>query len=233
MTIGPNPLCVALDDVDPDACRKTAQAVAPFAGTFKIAATAFASGGPRLVVDVGQIRPVFVDLKLHDIPAQVAGAVKSLARLGARYATVHASGGEEMLRAASDAAGDEMSLLAVTVLTSLDDTSLRTIGVARSCSDHVIELAELSRAAGIRGLVCSAHELTALRQRWGRFEEGGPFLVVPGIRTDAPGADDQRRTMAPSEALARGADMLVVGRPITTAPDPATAAGDLLRAITS
>ena len=189
--------------------------------------TAFTAGGPGLVAELAQSTDVFVDLKLHDIPAQVEGAVISIAGLGARYTTVHATGGEAMLRAAVDAAQEAVTLLAVTVLTSLEGRDLVRLGGDGDVSAQVLRLAELALGCGIPGIVCSPLEVAAVRQRFGPLEEGGPLVVVPGIRA-APGGDDQRRTHAPRAALAAGADVLVVGRPITAAADPRAAARELL-----
>ena len=176
---------------------------------------------------------VFLDLKLHDIPAQVASAIASATQLGARYATVHAGGGSAMLRAAAAAAEENLTLLAVTVLTSLDDDDLARTGVTGDVPAQVLRLAELALGEGIRGLVCSPLEVAALRERFGTAEAGGPLLVVPGIRPSSAGgsSDDQKRTRGPREALADGADLLVVGRPITGASDPEAATSALLAEI--
>ena len=222
-----NPLCVALDFDDPGRCLRVATATA-FAGTQKIGLTAFSAGGPDLVREVIALGPVFLDLKLHDIPAQVGGAVATVGELGVSYTTVHAAGGAEMLRASAEAAGDGLIVLAVTVLTSLSNEDLDSIGVGSSPLDQVLRLAELALGAGVSGLVCSPLEVSAIRQRWGPRSRGGPFLVVPGIRPYGAASDDQKRTMGPREAIDAGADLLVVGRPITAAPDPARAARDIL-----
>lgn len=220
-----NPLCVALD-ADPESCRRLASLTSA-ASTHKVGLTAFAAGGPELVAELAASTAVFLDLKLHDIPAQVAGAVTSISDLGARYATVHASGGPEMLRAAATAAADDLELLAVTVLTSLDEDDLSAMGIAAGVETQVARLAELALSAGIRGLVCSPLEIASLRARFGARDEGGPLLVVPGIRTTAT-PDDQKRTRGPRAARDDGADLLVIGRPITSAPDPAATTQALL-----
>jgi orotidine-5'-phosphate decarboxylase len=226
-----NPLCVALDQDDRDELLAVARAVAPHAGLLKIGLTAFTAYGPELVRSVKQLGPVFLDLKLHDIPAQVAGAVKSAGRLGVKYVTVHASGGRAMIQAAVDSSGPDMTVLAVTVLTSLDDADLGSIGLEGPADKAVVRLAELAVGAGARGLVCSPLELGALRERFGPPADGGPVLVAPGIRPALSEAGDQRRTLDARSAIAAGADVIVVGRPITGAPDPAEAAQQILQGL--
>jgi orotidine-5'-phosphate decarboxylase len=172
---------------------------------------------------------VFLDLKLHDIPNTVAGGVRSVAGVGASLLTIHAGGGEEMMRAAARAASapNAPKLLAVTVLTSMDAAELNAVGVIDPPANQVLRLARLARIAGIDGLVCSAEEVAAVRQTMGP----DALLVVPGIRPAGSAANDQSRTAGPAEAIARGASMLVVGRPITQAPDPAAAAAEILAQI--
>jgi len=176
---------------------------------------------------------VFLDLKLHDIPNTVAGAVRTVARSGASLLTIHASGGEQMMLAAAEAASapGAPKLLAVTVLTSMDAAQLKGVGVNDSPADQVLRLARLVKAAGIGGLVCSAEEVAEVRSAMGP----DTLLVVPGIRPAVTGEvaapDDQRRIATPSQAIASGASMLVVGRPITLAPDPASAAAAILAEI--
>jgi orotidine-5'-phosphate decarboxylase len=223
-------LCVALDAPDPGECLAVAEATRAHAGVFKVGLAAFAAGGPGLVRAVGGHRPVFLDLKLHDIPAQVAGAARSAASLGVAYLTVHASGGAEMMRAAVEAAGERVVVLAVTVLTSLDDAALAAVGMGSSVADRVAQLAAVSLDAGAGGLVCSPLELRALRTRFGPRAGGGPVLVTPGIRAEGSPGSDQRRTATLREALSWGADVVVVGRPVTEAPDPEAAARRLLQA---
>ena len=222
-----NPICVALDFADEQMVRSTAHAVAPFVGVFKLGLTSLYGAGTDLVGQLAKDRPVFVDAKLHDIPAQVEGAMTSIAELGASYVTVHAAGGFDMVKAAVGAAGAGLEVLAVTVLTSLDDAELARLGIAGTTEDAVLRLAELALDAGAHGLVCSPLELRAMRSRFG----DAPALVVPGIRPAGSGTDDQRRTLGPLDALDAGATLLVVGRPITGADDPATAARDLLESV--
>ncbi|MFN2389799.1 MAG: orotidine-5'-phosphate decarboxylase [Actinomycetota bacterium] len=222
-----NPLAVALDTDDRAEIDRLVDALEPVTGMFKIGLTAFTSLGPEVVPAVSARRPVFLDLKLHDIPAQVTGAVDAAGRLGAGYITVHASGGPEMLAAAAAAAAEHLTVLAVTILTSLDDAALARVGFALPPEKAVLQLADLAVEAGLRGLVCSPLDVAAVRGRFGSVADGGPLLVVPGIRPGAPG-DDQRRTSTARAALEAGADILVVGRPITRAADPAEAARRLL-----
>lgn len=179
---------------------------------------------------------VFLDLKLHDIPNTVASAVCAVASAGASLLTLHAAGGEAMMCAAAEAAAsipDAPRLLAVTVLTSMDAAGLAAIGIGVNRADpagqplaesQVLRLARLARGSGIDGLVCSAEEVPALRNEFG----SGPLLVVPGIRPAGSEAADQIRTATPAQAIARGASMLVVGRPITRVPEPAKVAAAIL-----
>lgn len=218
-----NPICVALDFADADVIRATATATEPHVGLYKIGLTAFAGSGPDLVSELGQHRPVFVDLKLHDIPAQVAGAVGAIAASGAGFTTVHASGGGDMIRAAVDASG-EMIVLAVTVLTSIDSAVLQRVGFSGNAQSTVLRLAEEALGAGAPGLVCSPLEIAVLRETFGARSDGGPLLVVPGIRSAGTARDDQRRTLSAREAMDAGADIIVVGRPITASDNPGEAA---------
>lgn len=219
-----SPICVALDSSDPEQLKRLAASVGGSVGAVKVGLTAFTAGGPDLVRSLAAAHPVFLDLKLHDIPAQVSGAVGSVAELGVSWTTVHAQGGPAMLRAAAEATPPGLMTLAVTVLTSLNDDDLQRTGLAGPAESAVLRLAELALDSGLRGLVCSPLEVAAVRERFGPRSEGGPFLVVPGIRPIGSDADDQRRTLSPRQALDAGADLLVIGRPITAAPDPAAAA---------
>ncbi|HEX2058240.1 MAG TPA: orotidine-5'-phosphate decarboxylase [Actinomycetota bacterium] len=228
-----NPICVALDFDDPARVRDVAGATSDHVGIFKVGLTAYATGGPALVRELVTRHPVFLDLKFHDIPAQVAGAVRAVAATGALYTTVHASGGPAMIAAAVDASGHSVTVLAVTVLTSLDDGALDAIGVKGPTSEAVVRLAGLALAAGADGLVCSPQEVAALRAEFGARRDGGPLLFVPGIRAEGEAHGDQKRTMSATQTLAAGADVIVVGRPITAAPDPAEAARRLLEEISA
>ncbi len=217
-------LYCAIDRGDVDEARALAASVGPAVDGLKLGLEFFVANGPagvRLVKRTG--RPLFLDLKLADIPNTVAGAVRAAARLQPRFLTLHAGGGRTMMRAAVDAVADgdvPMQLLAVTVLTSLDAADLHGLGVHRQPADQVRALAELALEAGCGGLVCSPAEVALLRDTFGPQ----PILVVPGIRpADAP-AGDQKRTLTPREARDAGADVLVVGRPITAAERPGDAA---------
>ena len=191
----------------------------------------YAAGNPLVEALRSRGYRIFLDLKLHDIPNTVAGGVHSAAKAGAELLTVHASGGRAMLRAAADAAKEPSAprLLAVTVLTSMDAGELAAVGVAGSPADQVLRLARLAKDSGINGMVCSAEEVATLRTELG----AEAMLVVPGIRPSGAAADDQRRVAAAGEAIGRGASMLVVGRPITRASNPADAARTILEEIES
>lgn len=218
-----NPICVALDGREPVGNLELARSVAPSVGYVKIGLTSFTSGGAALASELASIRPLFVDLKLHDIPAQVESAVANVAALGASLTTVHAAGGAEMIKTAVAAASADLKVIAVTVLTSLDESVLGSIGMKGTPNEAVLRLAELALGAGADGLVCSPLEVASLRDRFG----SDPFLVVPGIRRAGAADDDQKRTLGPRETLDAGADLLVIGRPITGAPDPAVAAREM------
>jgi orotidine-5'-phosphate decarboxylase len=223
-------LIVALDTAAPVLARAWAQAVAPWCGLLKLGLEFFLANGPAGVREMAE-RPVFLDLKLHDIPNTVAGAVEAVLPLGPRMLTVHAAGGPAMLtaaRRAAERAGTERPLLlAVTVLTSLDEAALAAIGFAGGTLEQVLRLGRLAISAGADGLVCSAHELVALRAEFGDSVK----LVVPGIRPAGSEPADQARTMTPEQAVAAGADWIVIGRPITGAADPAAAAAAISAAL--
>jgi orotidine-5'-phosphate decarboxylase len=226
-----NPVCVALDLQDGDRARSLATALSGRVGALKIGLTTFAANGPDIVRDIRKHADVFLDLKLHDIPAQVEGAVGAIADLDVTYTTVHASGGQDMVAAAVKAAPDSLTIVAVTMLTSLDDAALARIGYSRGASDTVSRLAALALDAGAGGLVCSPLEVEDLRKRFGTRLEGGPILIVPGIRPTGSTLDDQRRVATPREAVEAGADLIVVGRPITGVEDPGAALDSLLQEI--
>jgi orotidine-5'-phosphate decarboxylase len=226
-----NPIAVALDGRDLDALRRIATRVAPHVGVLKVGLTTFAAGGPDFVRELAASKPVFLDLKLHDIPAQVEGAVAAIVELGVSFATVHAAGGVDMVKAAVAAAGDDLVVLAVTVLTSLDDAALLDLGNSSGAKATVDVLADAAVRAGAEGLVCSPLEVGSLRDRLGPRNDGGPFLVTPGIRPAGADAGDQRRTTDPRGALDAGSDLLVIGRPITAAADPGEAARSIAEAL--
>ncbi len=219
---------VALDTVDLDRALALGQSLKGLVGGVKLGKEFFTALGPGGVRAVGELGlPVFLDLKFHDVPATVSRAVKAVLPLKPFMIDVHASGGEKMMRAAVEAAGDGSApafnkplVVAVTVLTSLADEDLAATGVDGDAASQVLRLAELAQRSGLDGVVCSALEAEVLRTAMGPDFK----LVTPGIRPDWAAADDQKRITTPSEAVAKGADYLVIGRPITAADDPADAA---------
>jgi orotidine-5'-phosphate decarboxylase len=226
-----NPICLAIDSPDRAEIAALAAATRANVGMFKFGLTALYGAGLETIATLDLGRPLFLDAKLHDIPTQVAGAMESLRDQGASFVTVHAAGGGAMIEAAVEAADGRVGVLAVTVLTSLESVDLAPFGSTSSVTDVVTNLAEVALEAGAAGLVCSPHEVAVLRERFGPRRAGGPILVVPGIRPAGERADDQRRTMGPREALESGADILVVGRPISAAPDAAAAAAELAKVV--
>jgi orotidine-5'-phosphate decarboxylase len=221
MTAGRDRICSALDFAGWAEAEPFARAIAPQVGMLKVGLELFAAEGPPVVRAVAALgRPVFLDLKLHDIPATVEGAARSAAATGASLLTVHASGGAEMVRAAVRGAGGRLRVLAVTVLTSLDGAALDAIGLAGPPEAAVVRLARLAVGAGAGGLVCSPQEVAAVRAAVGP----GPLLVVPGVRPAGSARGDQARVATPAEAVRAGADVIVVGRPLRDAPDPVAAA---------
>jgi orotidine-5'-phosphate decarboxylase len=216
-----NPIYVAIDTPDLARAETIARAVAPTAGGLKLGLEFFCSNGPSGVARIAELGlPLFLDLKLHDIPNTVAKAVEALRSLKPAVLTVHASGGRAMLEAAKAAAPDSTRVVAVTVLTSLDASDLQTTGVGGSEVEQVERLAGLARKSGLDGIVCSGAEVEAAHVAW---PDG--FFVVPGVRPEGADASDQKRVVTPREALDSGASMLVIGRPITGADDPAEAIG--------
>jgi orotidine-5'-phosphate decarboxylase len=217
----PAPIAVALDAPDLETAARWAGLVTPHVSTVKIGLELYLRYGPEVVASIRGASGVkiFLDLKLHDIPATVTGAARAVARLRPDLLTVHAAGGSEVVRAAVQGAPDTM-VAAVTVLTSLSSADLEQIGMMGPMSDAVRRLAVLGVSAGARGLVCSPQEVAAVRA------EVGPdiTLITPGVRPAGSSADDQARTATPEEALRAGANLLVIGRPITAAPDPGAAA---------
>lgn len=230
-----NPILCAIDTPDPARARALAAATAGLVGGIKLGLEFFVANGPQGVRDVaGGQAPVFLDLKLHDIPNTVAGAVRSAALLEPRFLTLHCTGGAAMMRAAADAAAaaaatgrPRMKLLGVTVLTSLDGSDLDATGQRGPVAEQVGRLARLAQASGLDGIVCSPHEVASLRAAC----RPGFLLVVPGIRPAGAAVGDQKRVQAPRAALDAGADHLVIGRPITEAADPAAAARAILAEI--
>jgi orotidine-5'-phosphate decarboxylase len=226
-----NPVYVALDTTDLDYALQLAQRVRPHVGGLKLGLEFFTAHGAEGVrAFTGMGLPVFLDLKFHDIPNTVAGACRAAAGLGVSITNVHAQGGAAMMCAALDAVktvNPATRLIAVTMLTSLSDEDLPGLGLAPPAGDQVLRLAGLARQCGLDGVVCSAHEIGRLRR------ELGPdfLLVVPGIRPAGAALGDQRRVMGPKEALDAGADVLVIGRPVTAARDPALAARDIAESL--
>lgn len=221
-----NPVFCALDTPRVEAATALADALGDSVGGLKLGLEFFMAAGPEGVRAVAaRGRPVFLDVKLHDIPNTVAGALRALQPLSPAIVNVHAAGGLAMMQAARAAvdeapAAGRPALIAVTMLTSLDCADLERMGIIGEPEDYVRRLAELAARAGLDGVVCSAHEIETLRA------EMGPdfLLVVPGLRPAGAAAGDQKRVMTPAQARALGADVLVIGRPITQAPDPAAAA---------
>lgn len=231
-----NPILVALDVPTADAALELARELASVVAGFKIGSQLFTSAGPEIVRRVrGAGGSVFLDLKFHDIPNTVAKAVESAVRLDIQMLTVHTSGGLDMLRAAEESAQETAQklgvspplVLGVTVLTSMDSRALATIGCEANVGKQVERLASLAMRAGLRGLVCSPLEIAALRL----LLPDDLKLITPGIRTGSEHADDQKRTLAPKEALAAGADWLVIGRPIYAAQNPRLAAEQILASL--
>jgi orotidine-5'-phosphate decarboxylase len=232
-----NPIIAALDVPTAEAALELAQKIAPVVGGFKIGSELFTAAGPDIVRRIRATgAAVFLDLKFHDIPNTVAAAVASAVRLDVQMLTVHASGGADMLKAAEQAAQEtawELGhapplVLGVTVLTSLDSQALSQIGFDPNVSRQVRRLANMATQGGLRGLVCSPLEVAELRQ----MLTAGVQLVTPGVRPETHPADDQKRTLTPREAVAAGANWLVIGRPIYAAPDPRIAAEKILESLT-
>ena len=215
-----SPVIVALDFDNQQAALSLADQLDPSQCRLKVGKELFTAAGPELVKAlVARNFDVFLDLKLYDIPNTVAKAVKASADLGVWMANVHASGGSRMMSAAKqalDEQGSEMQLIAVTVLTSMDDTDLLETGVQRSPSEQVMHLAKLTQKSGLQGVVCSAQEASALKSALGPDFK----LITPGIRLPDSAADDQRRIVSPTDAVAMGSDYLVIGRPITQSAQP-------------
>ncbi len=218
---GQAPIAVALDAPDLETAARWAGMVTPHVSTLKIGLELYLRYGPEVVASVRGASGVqiFLDLKLHDIPATVAAAARAVARLRPALLTVHAAAGSAAIRAAADAAPDAR-IVAVTVLTSLGDDDLRRIGLAGPTSDAVRRLATLAVEAGARGLVCSPQEVADVRAEVGE----DIMLITPGVRLAGADVHDQARVATPEEALRSGADLLVIGRPITGAADPGAAA---------
>ena len=218
-----SPIFVAVDTPDLERARSLARQVQADAGGVKLGLEFFSANGPAGVATIRDMGlSVFLDLKLHDIPNTVAKAVEALRPLKPAVLTVHAAGGRAMLEAAKAVAGSETKVVAVTVLTSLDGSDLQSIGVPSDPGEQVARLAELARSAGLDGIVCSGAEVAAAHTAW---PDG--YFVVPGVRPAGADVSDQKRVVTPRQALDDGASMLVIGRPITGADDPAAALRDI------
>lgn len=215
-----SPLFLAIDTPHLDAAQTLAAKVRHHVGGYKLGLEFFCANGHHGVHEIAKLGlPIFLDLKLHDIPNTVAKAVQALRSLEPAILTVHAAGGRAMLEEAKAAAGSNTRVVAVTVLTSLDSEDLADTGVNGTPHDQVGRLAALARSAGLDGIVCSGHEVAAVRKIW-----PGGFFVVPGVRPADGKTGDQKRVVTPQRALHDGASILVVGRPISQAADPDLAA---------
>ena len=216
-------LIVALDVPTIDEALRLADKIAPHVGYLKVGLELFARSGPEGVQRVSRRAPVMLDLKLHDIPATVGRAACALAELNVDMATIHAGGGARMMRDASEAAPG-LQLLAVTLLTSLDQDNLASVALHEDVKEVVARRATLAVANGCAGVVASPQEAQMLRRLLGR----GPLIVTPGVRPQGTAEEDQKRTATPGAAVAGGADMVVVGRPVRDAPDPVAAARSIV-----
>ena len=214
-----SPIYVAIDTPDMDRARAIASAVKRHAGGLKLGLEFFCHNGRHGVLELAELGlPVFLDLKLHDIPNTVAKSIQALAPITPAVLTVHAAGGRAMLEDAKAAAPAGTKVVAVTVLTSLDGDDLASIGVSTDSHGQVERLAALAKEAGLDGIVCSGNEVAAARRKW---KDG--FFVVPGIRPANSHVGDQKRIMTPRKAIDAGASILVIGRPVTAAEDPGMA----------
>ncbi|MCW1430077.1 orotidine-5'-phosphate decarboxylase [Novosphingobium sp. JCM 18896] len=215
-----NPIYLALDLPRLDAAEALARKVAGHIGGLKLGLEFFCAHGHHGVHEIAKLGlPIFLDLKLHDIPNTVAGAMQSIHVLEPAIVTVHASGGRAMMEDAKAAAGERCKVVAVTMLTSLDENDLARTGVSGSAHDQVLRLADLAHSAGLDGIVCSGQEVAAVHKQW---KDG--YFVVPGLRPADGKLGDQKRAVTPREARDGGASVLVIGRPITRAEDPLAAA---------
>lgn len=228
-----NPIIVALDVPRPENALDLVRELTPVVGAFKVGSELFTSAGPQIVRDIRKLGgSVFLDLKFHDIPNTVAASVAAVVELDVQMLTIHTGGGVTMMKAAEKAAQDRAKalgrpaplVLGVTVLTSLDNNELTEIGYQRDVARQVEHFANLAMRSGLRGLVCSALEIVELRS----FLPSECQLITPGIRPAGSERGDQKRTLTPAEAIAAGADWLVIGRPIYAADNPRQAAEDIL-----
>ncbi len=226
-------LIVALDTINKREALRLVERLYPLVRIFKVGSVLFTSYGPGIIKEIRKKGGrIFFDLKFHDIPKVVAGAVENAAKMGVEMTTVHTLGGEEMLKAAVQAVQKikpRPRILAVSILTSLEDRDLKRLGLKGMCLDEVKRLACLAVGCGVDGIVASAREVKSLR----KILPPSSLIVTPGIRPAGKGLGDQKRTMTPREAIDAGADYLVIGRPITQAKDPRKAAEDILADIRS
>jgi orotidine-5'-phosphate decarboxylase len=218
-------LIVALDVCSSSEAQKLVGTLGESVQIYKVGMQLYTAEGPQVVRDlIASGRDVFLDLKYHDIPNTVGAAVTEASQLGVRMLTVHAAGGSKMLRAAVEAAKGALQVLAVTILTSMEAADLNEIGVPGQIVDQVTNLASIALESGCAGLVSSARELPALRRKF-----GSDFVaVIPGVRPTGSARGDQARVVTPAEAISAGATHIVVGRPITSAPDPVAAVESIL-----
>jgi orotidine-5'-phosphate decarboxylase len=218
-----NPVYLALDLPQLDAAKALALRVRDHVGGLKLGLEFFCAHGAHGVHEIAHVGlPIFLDLKLHDIPNTVAGAMQAIRVLEPAIVTVHASGGRAMMEDAKAAAGEHTRVVAVTMLTSLDERDLVRTGIGGSPRDHVLRLAELAQLAGLDGIVCSGREVADVHRQW----KAG-FLVVPGLRPASGATGDQKRVVTPRQARDEGASVLVIGRPISRAADPLAAAREI------
>ncbi len=218
-----NPVFLALDMPQLDAAKAMAEKVRAHVGGLKLGLEFFCAHGHHGVHEIAQVGlPIFLDLKLHDIPNTVAGAMQSINLLQPAIVTIHASGGRAMMEDAKAAAGIGTKVVAVTMLTSLDERDLARTGVQGSPHDQVMRLAELAEAAGLDGIVCSGQEVGDVHRQW----KNG-YFVVPGLRPAGSAVGDQKRVVTPRQARDDGASVLVIGRPISRAEDPVLAAREI------
>lgn len=222
------PVFCAIDKPDLDAAKNICSAITQSGLGIKLGLEFFNALGPQGLKEIEKTFPtvpIFLDLKYHDIPNTVASAIRAVTKdFKPAYLNVHAAGGFEMMRSAKDACPPETKLLAVTILTSLDESAIEEMGYQPNIRDRVIQMAKLAQEAGLDGIVCSSHEIEDVRKACGEDFA----LMVPGIRPAGSASGDQKRIMTPREALAKGATHLVIGRPITGAENPAKAAQDIL-----
>lgn len=217
-------IIVALDFSTIEIAKGLAERLTDLADGFKVGLELLTAGGPRAVEEVAGLgKPVFADVKLHDIPNTVERAASNMADAGARWVTAHSSGGHDMIEAAVRGMGGR-GVLGITMLTSLTEADLTSIGVAAGSSDYAMAMARLAADAGVEGVVCSPAEVKSLAGL-------GPDVFTPGVRPAGSASDDQRRFATPEQAAEAGADYLVIGRPITRAPDPVAALGEIASSI--